>query len=196
MTIRDLFTRSLFTQPPILFAAASSAAAVTSSTDNPNRDPFDNGLFIGTRKRGQRFVRYPDGEIRTVDVDFDREVFNDPDSSPKAKPQSVDASTDEVPANDSETDAVQAIAAAMIAARPGTLVAVAHTAKGEVIAATATAAKRGLTPATFRAAMRSLPANAKQVTFAASGSLAMDVQEAALVVADAFLVRILNFIAV
>ena len=83
---------------------------------------------------------------------------------------------------------------ATVAASPTSLIAIYHDAKGKVLGSTVTPAKRGLTAAVFRSSLRSLPARAKQVTFAASGNVASDVRDAATEASDVCLVRVLDFI--
>lgn len=186
MTIREsiasLFCQPLFREPPELSFAASALIE-------------DDGVWIGQRKRGGRFVRYPDGQLQQVDRDFDAAVFDDPESEPRATEKAqADTNTIDVPDVEPATDAVSAIAEAMLAAAPSSLVAIYHDAKGNVLGTTVTRAKRGLTAAVFRAAFRSLPSRAKQVTFAAGGNVSTDVRDAATMAADAFLVRVLGFI--
>lgn len=174
-------------------------------------DPFESGLWIGRRKRGHRLTMFPDGTLRRVDADFDRSVFDDPDSVPMSEatvsPPGVSsvmssATTSAgnvaavtVPNLEPATDGVQAIARAMMAACPAALIAVATDAKGTLIGATITRATKGITPAVFRAAFRSLPDRAKTVTFAARLPVATTTRDAATAAADSFLVKIAAFIA-
>jgi hypothetical protein len=157
----------------------------------------ENGVWIGSRRRGGRFVRYPDGEIRRVDRDFDCAVFDDPESLPDDE-ASVEyrfrAGALNVPGAEPTPDRVEAIARAMLVASPTSLIAVAHNRKGDVIAATITPASRGLTSAAFRAAFRSLPEKSRGVTFAARRNATREVREATMQAADSFLVRVLDFI--
>lgn len=184
-TIADLIRNSIFTRPPAL-AFANSSQADTIQAD---------GFWIGRRKRGGRFVLYPDGQLRQVDRDFDPAVFDDPDSLPKdAKQAQADDNVIAVPDVEPATDTVQAISQAMLQSRPDSLVAVAHNSKGEVIAAIITPASRGLTSAAFRVSFRSLPAKTKGVTFAAHRDVSREVREATMQAADSFLVRVLDFI--
>ena len=124
-------------------------------------------------------------------------MFNDPDSLTAveaAETAETNASEIDVPDVIPSTDAVQAIAQTMLASHPTSLVAIYHDAKGKVLGCTVTTAKRGLSAAVFRAALRSLPPRAKQVTFAASGNVTSDARDAATVASEVCLVRVLDFI--
>ena len=154
----------------------------------------DDGLIVGVGRRKARFVRYPDGEFRAVDRDFDRSVFDDPDSVPEAEQRTIHMSVLDVPSEILVDDSVRTIAESMLTARPRSLVAVALNSKGGVLGATITPIRRGLTPATFRASFRSLPARAKQVTFAAGRPIPLDIQRAVSEIADVALVRVIDFL--
>lgn len=170
-------------------------------------DPFESGLWIGRRKRGHRLTMFPDGTLRRVDADFDRSVFDDPDSVPMSEaaaspPDPLSAETSAgnvtaltVPILEPAPDSVQTIAMAMMSACPAALIAVTTDAKGTLIGATITRATKGITPAVFRAAFRSLPDRAKNVTFAARLPVATATRDAATAAADSFLVKIAAFIA-
>ncbi|TWU21754.1 hypothetical protein Pla52o_39410 [Novipirellula galeiformis] len=177
MTLRKIATTRLFAEPP----------KPTIDTD---------GLWIGQAKTRSRFVRFPDGELRAVDRDFDAGVLDDPTSIPMSE-RSSNANTivDDVPDTEPVRNGVRAIATAMMLACPDCLVAVAEDARGNLIGSTVTRATKGITASVFRAAFRSLPERAKRVTFAASGAVSSDVRDAATIAADSFLVRILGFIA-
>lgn len=70
MNLRKIATQRLFTEPP-----------------RPTIDA--DGLWIGQAKTRSRFVRFPDGELRAVDRDFDISVLDDPSSIPMSDRGSV-----------------------------------------------------------------------------------------------------------
>lgn len=154
------------------------------------------GFWIGRRKRGGRFVRYPDGEIRKVDRDFDTRVFADPDSLPasEATEPRAEACEQIVPDLPPAAESVETIASALLKASPNALVTIYHDRTGKVLGSTITPAKRGLAAAVFRAALRNLPSRAKQVTFAAGGKIATDVRDAATAAAEVCLLSVRGFI--
>lgn len=82
-----------------------------------------------------------------------------------------------VPDAQPSAESVQAIAQAMLAEFPSSLVAVYHDSKGNDLRSTVTPTRRA---AVIRASLRSLPTpRAKQVTLAACGHFASDVRDAA-----------------
>lgn len=178
MNLRKIATTRLFTEPP-----------------KPTIDA--DGFWIGQAKTRSRFVRFPDGELKAVDRDFDMGVLNDPTSIPISERETVKpiAKVETVPDTEPSADVVQAIATAMMNACPDCLVAIAEDAKGNLIGSTITRATRGITASVFRSAFRSLPERAKRVTFAATGAVSSDVRDAATIAADSFLVRVQGFIA-
>jgi hypothetical protein len=99
---------------------------------------------------GGRFVRYPDGEIRQVDRDFDCGVFDHPDSLPASEAiTEPDVAVITVPDVPPTPDDVQTLAGALLDASPTALVAIYHDRLGKVLGSTVTPAKRGLTAAVF-----------------------------------------------
>lgn len=182
-TIADMIRKSIFARHPLLSFASSS---VPDTID-------EDGLWIGKRRRGGRFIRYPNGEIRQVDRDFDPSVFDDPDSVPAGEAaEAGQPDVSEIVGTSAE--AVKMMARATLASNPSSLIAIYYDAKGMVIGSTITPAKRGLTAAVFRASLRALPARAKQVTFVAGSGIASDVRDAATEAAEVCLVRVLDFI--
>ena len=194
----DIPLLDVFLRP---FLAAPTDRSFAGS-DSATSDDVDSsgGLVVGVGRRKARFVRYPDGEFRAVDADFDRSVFDDPDSIPKAEQRSIHASILDVPNTihtddrEHDPDAVGMIAEAMLTARPHSLVAVAQDAKGRVRSATITPAHPHLTLAVFRSSMRSLPEQTKQVTFAAGRPIPADIRNAVSEVADVELIRVAGFL--
>jgi hypothetical protein len=197
------------------FFAAPTDLSFAGSKSAASEDLDCNvGLVVGVGRRKARFVRYPDGEFRAVDRDFDPSVFDDPDSFPATERRTIQASVLDVPnelladdeilvedvvedvVEDLVEDSVRTIAESMLTARPRSLVAVAHDSRGSVLGATITPIRRGFTPARFRASFRSLPAQAKQVTFATGQPIPPNIQKAVSELADVAHVRVIEFLVI
>lgn len=175
----------------------SATQTPTANTSTSNASDIDVGA-AGKRRRGGRFVRFPDGEIRLVDRDFDCSVFEDPESEPAGEmltPKHQAAAESNTTVEEvTEAEKLQQLARTMLDLSPGSLIAIYHDRSENILGVTFTGARRGPTVATFRAALRGLPACAKQVTLAFRGEIAEDVREAAKQAAEILLIEVRDIV--
>ena len=164
-----------------------------------------DGLWIGrgSKSKGRKFVRYPDGKFRRVDNDFDSVVLKDDEAEPKSQ-ESLKAETvfngvepDDIPVNEvSEVDI--SIGSTFLNNDSECLVGVWRDKSGKLLKATRTPAgpRVQITPATFRRAFRELSEpRAKSVTWVTSTPIDRATQTACSMVADVMLVKVSGFVA-
>jgi hypothetical protein len=138
-------------------------------------------------KYRKKFVVAPDGDFVLVDRQIDPRVYFAPDGdSPVATTkQTLSKQVDH-----------RAIAAALLDCDPSAIVAIYADSKGRVLGTTITQTRNGHTPAAFRAAFRSLPREAKQVTFAAVSPINSATRTAINESSDHYLIRCLDFLTI
>lgn len=139
------------------------------------------------RKYSKKFVLAPDGDFVMVDRHIDPRIYFADDNAP------VPTASPAAPAYVAD---YSAIATTMLDCDPSAIVAIYADSKGRVLGSTITRTTNGHTPAAFRAAFRSLPREAKSVTFAMVAPINSATQAAVTASADHFLVRVVDFLTI
>jgi len=141
---------------------------------------YADGLIIGQRRHGTRLVLGPDGEYEAIPVGVHRSEILD------------DAS---VPDNAPADDQTRAIARAILAACPSSIVAICYDREGRLIGTTTTRYQR-LTRGPLVSAIRSASSRTKTIVLAASQSIDSELRDAAPSSADALSLSIRDFVSI
>lgn len=144
----------------------------------------NNGLLISRSTKPRLRMRLIDGELQPIGAD-NQPIGKTPSPvAPVIAPAAIETIGDESPSD------LRSIAAALLEIDPSAIVAVYADSKGRVLGSTITRTTNGHTPAAFRSAFRSLPREAKQVTFALVSPVNSAMRATINEYADIFLVRV------
>jgi hypothetical protein len=145
----------------------------------------NNGLLISRSTKPRLRMRLIDGELQPIGVD-NQPIGKAP--SPVIAPEVATAAIESI--GDESPSDLRSIAVAMLEVDPSGIVAVYADSKGRVLGSTITRTTNGHTPAAFRSAFRSLPREAKQVTFAMVSPINSAMRATLNEYADIFLIRV------